>query len=159
RSRSRSRSRPMPPTIGTRRIDGRCCSTSMIRRWYGGLAAATLLFAPAAAHAAALDGAALRWPWALPFLGILLTIAVGPLLFPRLWHRHYGKLAFMWGTLTVAPMAALYGVPTAAATFVHAMLVEYVPFIVLLFALYVVAGGILITGNLRGTPLVNGAIL
>ena len=41
----------------------------------------------------------------------------------------------------------------------HALLGEYLSFIVLLFALYVVAGGILVTGNLRGTPLVNTAIL
>ena len=54
-------------------------------------------FAPdSALAAAALDGAALRWPWALPFIGILLTIATGPLLFPRVWHHHYGKLAFAW---------------------------------------------------------------
>jgi Na+/H+ antiporter NhaD/arsenite permease-like protein len=131
----------------------------LARLGYGGLAIATLLFLPAPARASALDGASLRWPWALPFLGILLTIATGPLLFPRFWHAHYGKLAFVWGTLTVAPMAALYGVATAAEEFAHAMLVEYLSFIVLLFALYVVAGGILVTGNLRGTPLVNGAIL
>ena len=111
------------------------------------------------AHAAALDGATLRWPWALPFVGILLTIATGPLLFPRIWHSHYGKLAFVWRALTLAPLAALYGLPTALAAFVHAMLGEYLSFIVLLFALYVVAGGILVTGNLRGTPLVNTAIL
>jgi hypothetical protein len=41
------------------------------------------MFAPqSAAAATALDGAAMSWPWALPFLGILLTIATGPLLFP-----------------------------------------------------------------------------
>ena len=118
------------------------------------------MLAPDLAHAAtALDGTALRWPWALPFVGILLTIATGPLLFPRFWHRHYGKLAFVWSTLTIAPLAALYGTPTALAAFVHEMLAEYLSFIVLLFALYVVAGGILVTGNLRGTPLVNTAIL
>src|SRR5438034_9898039 len=89
--------------------------------------------------APALDGAALRWPWALPFVGILLTIASGPLVFPRLWHRHYGKLAFVWATLTMAPMAALYGTPVALAAFLHEMLSEYLSFIVLLFALYVVA--------------------
>ena len=99
------------------------------------------------------------WPWALPFIGILLTIATGPLLFPRIWHHHYGKLAFMWGALAMVPIAALYDVPTAAAAFVHALLGEYLSFIVLLFALYVVAGGILVTGNLRGTPLTNTAIL
>jgi Na+/H+ antiporter NhaD/arsenite permease-like protein len=122
------------------------------------LVATALLFA-SPAHAASLDGAALRWPWALPFIGILLTIAAGPLLFPRVWHHHYGKLAFMWGALAVTPIAALYDVPTAAAAFVHALVGEYLSFIVLLFTLYVVAGGILVTGNLRGTPLVNAAIL
>ena len=101
----------------------------------------------------------LRWPWAIPFIGLLLTIATGPLLFPRIWHRHYGKLAFVWSALTVAPLAAIYGTPTAFAAFVQVMLSEYMSFIVLLFALYVVAGGILVTGNLRGTPLVNGTIL
>jgi Na+/H+ antiporter NhaD/arsenite permease-like protein len=123
--------------------------------------AATALLAPDPAHAAAagLDGATLRWPWALPFAGILLTIALGPLLFPRFWHRHYGKLAFIWAALAVVPIAALYDLPTALAAFAHAMLGEYLSFIVLLFALYVVAGGILVTGNLRGTPLVNTAML
>jgi len=118
------------------------------------------VFTPDSAFAApALDGTALRWPWALPFVGILLTIATGPLLFPRLWHHHYGKLAFVWSALTLAPLAALHGAPAALAAFVHAMLAEYLSFIVVLFALYVVAGGVLVTGNLRGTPLVNTAIL
>jgi Na+/H+ antiporter NhaD/arsenite permease-like protein len=114
---------------------------------------------PGAAHAAGLDGAKLSWPWALPFIGILVTIATGPLLFSRIWHHHYGKLAFAWATLMLAPMAALYGAPTALAALVHALFGEYLSFIVLLFALYVVAGGILVTGNLRGTPLVNAVIL
>jgi Na+/H+ antiporter NhaD/arsenite permease-like protein len=123
-------------------------------------AVALLVLAPQRAlAAAALDGAALRWPWAMPFIGILLTIATGPLLFPKIWHRHYGKLAFIWSTLTVAPLAAIYGTPSAVAAFVHTMLAEFLSFIVLLFTLYVVAGGILVTGNLRGTPLVNTAIL
>jgi Na+/H+ antiporter NhaD/arsenite permease-like protein len=111
------------------------------------------------ATAATLDGARMGWPWVLPFIGLLLSIATGPLLFPRVWHHHYGKIAFVWATLTLAPLAALQGVPVAVAGFVHAMLVEYLSFIVLLFTLYVVAGGILITGNLRGTPWLNTAIL
>jgi Na+/H+ antiporter NhaD/arsenite permease-like protein len=114
---------------------------------------------PSIAQAAPLDGTALRWPWALPFVGILLTIAVGPLLFLRVWHDHYGKIAFGWGVLAIVPIAAIYDVPTATAAFVHAVLAEYLSFIVLLFTLYVVAGGILVTGELRGTPLTNTAIL
>ncbi len=111
------------------------------------------------AHAASLDGAAMGWPWALPFGAMLLSIATGPLLFPKIWHRHYGKIAFGWSAVALGALAALYGVPAAAAAFVHAILAEYLSFIVLLFALYVVAGGILVRGNLRGTALSNTILL
>ena len=132
----------------------------MRQRLCGGALAAMLLAIPDPAQAAtALDGASLGWPWALPFVGILVTIATGPLLFKRFWHMHYGKLAFGWCALTLLPLAAVYGVPAAAAALTHALLVEYLSFIVLLFALYVVAGGILLTGELRGTPLVNTTML
>ena len=126
---------------------------------YAGGLAAMLLALPDPVHAAALDGASLDWPWALPFVGILVTIATGPLLLKRFWHRHYGKLVVGWCALTLIPLAAVYGVPAAATALTHALLVEYLSFIVLLFALYVVAGGILLTGELRGTPLVNTAML
>jgi Na+/H+ antiporter NhaD/arsenite permease-like protein len=106
-----------------------------------------------------LDGAALGWAWALPFIGILLTIASGPLLSPHLWHRHYGKLASAWALATLVPLAVVFGTPVAVAVFAHGLFGEYVSFIVLLFALYVVAGGVLVTGNLRGTPLINLSIL
>ena len=114
---------------------------------------------PDAALAATLDGASLRWPWALPFAGILLTIAAGPLLFKKLWHHHYGKFASAWSVATLLPLAIAYGAATSLAAFVHAALAEYMSFIVLLFALYVVAGGILVTGNLRGTPVTNVVLL
>jgi Na+/H+ antiporter NhaD/arsenite permease-like protein len=122
-------------------------------------AASVLVLATSPAAAAGLDGASFRWPWILPFVGLLLSIATGPLLCPRVWHDHYGKIAFAWATLTFAPLAALRGIPVAAEALVHALLADYLSFIALLFALYVVAGGILITGNLRGTPWVNTAIL
>jgi Na+/H+ antiporter NhaD/arsenite permease-like protein len=80
-------------------------------------------------------------------------------LFPWIWHRHYGKLAFIWSTLTLAPMAAFYDVPTALTALSDAIVGDYLSFIILLFVLYVVAGGILVTGNLRGTPLVNASII
>jgi len=128
------------------------------------IAIAVTALLPGAARAAtsggaALDGASLAWPWLLPFAGILLTIAAGPLLFPRLWHRHYGKFVFVWTVLAIAPLAALHGVDAACGALAHALLGDYLGFIALLFALYVVAGGILLTGTLRGTPLVNTSIL
>ena len=125
-----------------------------------GVAVATCILSPQAAQAApGLPGAAMTWHWALPFLGILLSIAIGPLLFATVWHRHYGKIACAWAMLTLLPLAAMFGAPAAIAAFVHAALAEYLSFIVLLFALYVVAGGILVTGTLRGTPLTNAGIL
>src|ERR1041384_2856754 len=96
------------------------------------------------AHAAPLDGASMGWPWAVPFGGLLLTIATGPLLFPHLWHRHYGKIAFAWSLVALAALAVFHGVAGAAAAVAHVMLVEYLSFILLLFTLYVVAGGILL---------------
>jgi Na+/H+ antiporter NhaD/arsenite permease-like protein len=128
--------------------------------WIAIAALAAFSLAPESAQAApALDGAAMGWPWALPFLGILASIATGPLLFPGFWHAHYGKVVAAWALLTLAAVAARFGVPVALAGFVHAALADYMSFIVLLFALYVVAGGILITGDIRGTPWVNAAIL
>jgi Na+/H+ antiporter NhaD/arsenite permease-like protein len=123
--------------------------------------ACALILVPRSALAAQplLDGAALHWPWALPFVGILLSIATGPLLFPKIWHNHYGKIALAWSALTLIPFAALRGIPTAIAIFSHAMLTDYVSFIALLLALYVVAGGILVTGNLRATPWLNTGVL
>jgi Na+/H+ antiporter NhaD/arsenite permease-like protein len=131
----------------------------MIRRTIFGLSAAAAVFIPAAADAATLDGASLRWPWALPFAGILLTIAFAPLINRRFWHHHYGKFAFVWAALTLTPLAALYGVDTALGALSHALIGDYLGFIAILFALYVVAGGIVVAGTVRGTPLVNAVTL
>lgn len=127
--------------------------------WAATAAIAALACGTLPANAAALDEIALPWPWALPFVGLLLSIAVGPLVAPKFWYAHYGKIAFAWSALTVAPLAALHGVSTAMSALAHAALGEYLSFIILLAALYVVAGGILVTGRLQGTPFVNTAIL
>jgi Na+/H+ antiporter NhaD/arsenite permease-like protein len=127
--------------------------------WVAFTAVAALAGGTAPVNAAGLHEIAWPWPWALPFAGLLLSIALGPLVAPKLWNTHYGKIAFMWSTLTLAPMAALHGTPTALAALAQAALGEYLSFIILLTALYVVAGGILVTGRLRGTPLVNTAVL
>ena len=103
-------------------------------------------------HSLPLDGASLAWPWALPFVGILLSIAVGPLLFPKLWHAHYGKIVVAWAVLTLTPLAIFQGASVALATVLQVMLSDYVSFILLLFALYTVAGGILVSGSIARAP-------
>ncbi len=120
----------------------------------------SLAFIPTVAFAApALDGESMGWPWALPFAGILLSIATGPLLFPKIWHDHYGKIAMAWAALTLGTLAYAFGPSHAVEAFIHAMLAEYMSFIILLFALYVVAGGIHITGNVGGKPWSNALVL
>jgi len=123
------------------------------------LATALFIILPQAADAATFSGEALTWPFALPFGGLLLSIALGPLLFPKFWHHHYGKIAIAWSTVALGATGWLAGGAAVLAVFVHAMLTEYLSFIVLLFALYTVAGGILVSGDIRATPLSNVSIL
>jgi Na+/H+ antiporter NhaD/arsenite permease-like protein len=122
-------------------------------------AAAAALVTPTLAHAAELDGSQLAAWWGLPFAGVLLSIALFPLLAPRIWHHHFGKITLAWALLLVLPFAAVFGVGSTAAVLVHALVAEYIPFIVLLVALFTAAGGIYIRGNLRGSPLTNVAIM
>jgi Na+/H+ antiporter NhaD/arsenite permease-like protein len=110
-------------------------------------------------EAAHLDGAALNWPWALPFAGILLCIATGPVLYPHLWERHYGKFAAVWAALVVIPLFMLVDTQTVAATLTHTALLEYLPFILLLLALFTVAGGIFVEGNLHDSAFTNTVLL
>ena len=129
----------------------------MIRRSL--LAALPLGLMPMLAQAADLPGAELSLAWALPFAGILLSIALFPLLAPHFWHHHFGKISAFWAACFLVPAALIYGTGTAAGVVVHALVDEYIPFIVLLFSLYTVSGGILISGNLHGSPKLNTGIL
>ncbi|MDW9226895.1 citrate transporter family protein [Burkholderia cepacia] len=114
---------------------------------------------PALASAATLDGASLSALWGIPFAGILLSIALFPLVAPVFWHHHFGKIAAAWAVVFLIPFGFAFGAGTAFGTLVHALLEEYIPFIVLLTALYTVAGGICVNGNLHGSPKLNTAIL
>jgi len=123
------------------------------------LAGAVLSAAMPAYAAEGLDGAALPWPLALPFAGILSSIALGPLVVRKWWHIHYEKAAAFWSALTLVGLVMVVGGSATGAALVHSMALEYIPFILMLFALYTAAGGISISGKLAGTPLVNTTIL
>ncbi|WP_370640659.1 sodium:proton antiporter [Xanthobacter sp. NFH-44] len=123
---------------------------------------ATLVTSSAALAAdgvATLNGAELSPIWAIPFVGMLLSIALFPLLAGHFWHHHYGKVALFWAAAFAIPFAIVYGPAMTGHEVVHTALLEYIPFIILLYALFTVSGGILITGNLHGSPAVNTAIL
>ncbi|WP_425353814.1 sodium:proton antiporter [Ancylobacter gelatini] len=112
-----------------------------------------------AAEGAGLDGTTLSLLWGIPFAGMLLSIALFPLLLPHFWHHHYGKVALVWGLAVLVPFVAFQGADVAIYEVVHAALLEYIPFIILLFALFTISGGILLSGNLHGSPAVNTLLL
>ncbi len=130
-----------------------------MRPLYRCLLTATLLGAASASRAADFDGAALSIGWGLPFAGMLLSIALLPLALPKLWHHHFGKVTAGWALLLLLPFAATQGLASTGAVLVHTLLAEYLPFIVLLTALFTVAGGIYLRGNLHGSPGLNTAMM
>ncbi len=115
--------------------------------------------AEAIADAQHLDGGGLTLLWSIPFAGLLLSIAILPLIAPRSWEHHFGKIAAAWSLVLLIPLAVLFGFRTAAAELLHVVLLDYLPFIFVLFTLFVVAGGIRVSGNLAGTPAGNTALL
>ena len=119
----------------------------------------SLLILPGIANAAEMNGAELSPLWGIPFAGILLSIALFPLMAPQFWHHHFGKVTVAWSLAFLVPFALLYGVELAGANLIHALLAEYIPFIILLTALFTVSGGIFIRGNLHGSPGLNTSIL
>ena len=113
---------------------------------------------PISAHAA-LPGAELSLCWAIPFAGILLSIALGPLLFAHFWHKNYGKVALMWAVLAAVPLFMFFGTQTSIEALAHALIGDYVPFIIFVGSLYIVAGGIHLRGSFVGKPWLNTTFL
>jgi Na+/H+ antiporter NhaD/arsenite permease-like protein len=97
--------------------------------------------------------------WAIPFAGLLLTIALAPLALPRFWHRHYGKLAAIWSLAFLAPDVARQGGRDALQSLIAVALHEYLPFVLLLGALFAIAGGLHVKGTPRASPGVNVTLL
>ena len=109
-------------------------------------------------HHHGVEGQGLSVLWVIPFAGMLLSIALGPILAPHFWHANYGKVAAGWIVLFSIPFLATYK-GDAFYEILHIVLLDYVPFIILLGALFTAAGGICLKGSLRGSPTVNTAIL
>lgn len=126
-----------------------------------GLAFATFALPALAAgpDGPAIDGRDLNLLWVIPFAGILLCIAIMPLAAASFWHHHFGKVSAGWALLVIVPFALMFGISTTIYEILHLLLLDYIPFIVLLLALFTVAGGIHIKGNLHGSPSMNTGLL
>ena len=135
-----------------------------IRGWAGRAALGVVVASCAAlssgpALAAELDGATLALPWALPFIGMLLSIALMPLVAGHFWEHHQGKIAAFWAALALIPLAMFRSPGVAFNAAAHTLMLEYIPFVLLLLALFTAAGGIVLRGNLHGSPGVNAILL
>ncbi len=94
----------------------------------------------------------------VPFVGMLLSIAFLPLIAPAVWHHHFGKISGAWALMLAVPFLLAHR-SVALHSILHILMADYVPFIILLWSLYTVSGGILLRGYLRGTPLTNLVLL
>ncbi len=118
-----------------------------------------LAFATPAMAAEGRHGAHIPLYEALPFAGLLLSIALGPIFAKKLWHVHYDKAATFWAVLALFMPVATQGFAPTVSAFAHNLVADYLPFILMLFALYTAAGGIVVSEFDRATPLTNTALL
>ena len=116
------------------------------------------LFA-AEGNAPHLNGADLSIFWVFPFAGILLSIAIFPFVAPDFWHHNFGKISAFWAILLIVPFLLKVGFTITLYELLHVGLLEYVPFIILLLALFTISGGVQLKGALVGTPIVNTGII
>ncbi len=94
----------------------------------------------------------------IPFVGILLSIALFPLLAQHFWHQHFPKISALWALFFAVPFLIVFK-GEALYEILHIYLIDYIPFIILLWGLFVASGGILVRGKLQGSPIVNTVIL
>jgi Na+/H+ antiporter NhaD/arsenite permease-like protein len=77
---------------------------------------------------------------------------------PRVWHHHYAKISLGWALLLAVPFVGAYGA-AGWHEILHVLVADYVPFIILLWGLFTIAGGIALRGTPAGTPAVNTLLL
>ncbi len=94
----------------------------------------------------------------IPFIGILLSIALFPLFAPGWWHHHFPKVSAFWALLLAIPLLIVFK-GLAVHEILHVYILEYIPFIILLWALFTVSGGIHVKGSLTGSPVLNVVLL
>ena len=91
----------------------------------------------------------------IPFVGMLLSIAIFPLVKGEWWEKHQLHVAVLWALIFCIPFGIAYGAHELTYELIESVVLDYIPFIVLLFGLFVVAGGIAIKGQIAGTTKNN----
>ena len=97
--------------------------------------------------------------WIIPFVGILLSIAIFPLVVSDFWHHNFGKISLFWALSLILPFLLTFGIEITLYELLHVGLLEYIPFIILLLSLFTISGGVCLKGALVGTPILNTSII
>ena len=99
--------------------------------------------------------------WSIaPFVGMLLCIAILPLTkFAEWWEHHQLHVALFWSALFLIPFTITYGTHETGYELMESVVLDYIPFIVLLLGLFVVAGNIHVAGTIPGTTRNNVIML
>ncbi|MDR0425495.1 MAG: sodium:proton antiporter, partial [Clostridiales Family XIII bacterium] len=95
----------------------------------------------------------------IPFVGLLLSIAIFPLVKPKWWEHNLLYVALFWGLVFFIPFTIGFGIAESFKELVEIVALDYLPFIVLLWGLFAVSGGIVLKGDLAGSPKSNIAML
>lgn len=95
----------------------------------------------------------------IPFAGLLLSIAVMPLIKGEWWEAHQPLVVGFWILLMLVPFAFVYGPHKAAETVLECTVNDYLTFIVLLFGLFCVSGNITMEGDFAGSPRINVGLI
>ena len=95
----------------------------------------------------------------IPFVGMLLSIAIFPLVKGEWWEHNMLKVAIFWALVFLVPFGIAYGGHVLTFYVLETVLLDYLPFIVLLFGLFVAAGGIVLKGSIAGTTKTNLVML
>lgn len=95
----------------------------------------------------------------IPFAGLLLSVAVIPLIKPEFWEKYQAAVVAFWSLVFLIPFAVTNGPGTALEIVLECMFNDYFAFIILLFGLFCVAGNITLEGDLAGSPRINMLLL
>lgn len=106
-----------------------------------------------------MDGSTLSLIWGVPFAGLLLTIAILPILAPHFWHAHYGKVTLGWVYVLVLPCFAAFGMHVTEGALLHSIVLDFLPFIIQIATIFVITGGIRLTGRLAHGVKTNVMLL
>lgn len=104
-------------------------------------------------------GSSLSLWYCIPFAGMLLCIAICPLVIGEIWEKYKLLAVIFWSLAFLVPFSINYGGIETLREFLEVIFGDYITFIVLLFGLFCVAGNISLEGDLTGTPRVNILLL